>query len=68
MPRKKPYNPQKTGVSFHPVILRYLDQICLEEGLGRSDMVTRVIKFYAEQHGTRLDLTAAAPEEARKAA
>ncbi len=56
---KKSFKPQKTGVSFHPIVLKFLDTLVLEEGTTRSEMLTRIVKFYAEQHGRPLDLSAA---------
>jgi hypothetical protein len=68
MPKKKPYTPYKTGINFHPVVKRYLDRLSQERGLTRCDVVTAVVMYYAETHGTPLDLTESAEEERKRAA
>lgn len=50
------------GVTFPPAILQYLDTLCQEEDLNRSQLITKMVRYYAEQHGTPIQLTAGGGE------
>lgn len=50
MANRKPYRPVITGVSFHPEVKEYLDQLAVEEDLDRSALVNRIVREHAQRH------------------
>ncbi len=68
MPRKKPYTPKPAGVNFHPRVLEYLDQLCEEEVCDRSYLVNKIIRQYAANQGTPIDLKLQTNRSVKKAA
>lgn len=50
MSNRKPYRPVITGISFHPEVKQYLDQLSVEEDLDRSALVNRIVREHALRH------------------
>lgn len=49
MSNRKPYRPIITGVSFHPEVLQYLNELREEEDLDRSALINRIVREHARR-------------------
>ena len=49
MSNRKPYRPIITGVSFHPEVLKYLNELREEEDLDRSALINRIVREHARR-------------------
>jgi len=49
MSNRKPYRPIITGVSFHPEVIQYLNELREEEDLDRSALINRIVREHARR-------------------